>query len=180
MRVTISSSSNDNIEEFYKKESLVLIEYLAQKGCKLNWGSGNSSIMGLCYEGFVKYDQNIYGYTTKKYADEIADLPKANHTIYEDTFDLKKHIFNDADLIICLPGGTGTISEFFAYLEESRSNDNPRDIVLYNVNHQYDSLINLIDNLIKEKFNSNSIYNYFKVINNLSEFKEYFEQRKRV
>lgn len=180
MRVTISSSSNDNIEEIYKKESLELIEYLAQKGCELNWGSGNSSIMGLCYEGFAKYNCDIYGYTTRKYADEINDLPKAKHTIYDDTFDLKKNIYNDADLIICLPGGTGTVSEFFAYLEEARSNDNPRDIVIYNVNHQYDCLISLIDELIQKKFNSDSIYNYFKIINNLSEFEEYFEQRKRV
>ncbi|MBR5662157.1 MAG: LOG family protein [Bacilli bacterium] len=180
MRVTISSSSNDSIDDIYKKESYKLIEYLAQKGCDLNWGSGSISIMGLCYDGFSKFNRNIYGYTTKKYQDDIDNLPNAKHTVYDDTFDLKKYIYNDADLIICLPGGTGTVSEFFAYLEESRSNDNPKDIILYNVNHQFDSTIKLIDYLVENKFNSSSIYNYFKVINNLEEFDEYFNAKKRV
>ena len=180
MRVTISSSSNESIDDIYKVESLKLIEYLAQKGCDLNWGSGSISIMGLCYDGFSKYNRNIYGYTTKKYQDDIENLPKAKHTVYDDTFDLKKYIYNDADLIICLPGGTGTVSEFFAYLEESRSNDNPKDIILYNVNHQFDSTIALIDYLVSNKFNSSSIYNYFKVVNSFEEFKEYFDAKKRV
>ena len=89
MRVTISSSSNESIDDIYKVESLKLIEYLAQKGCDLNWGSGSISIMGLCYDGFSKYNRNIYGYTTKKYQDDIENLPKAKHTVYDDTFDLK-------------------------------------------------------------------------------------------
>ena len=180
MRVTISSSSNESIDDIYKVESLKLIEYLAQKGCDLNWGSGSISIMGLCYDGFSKYNRNIYGYTTKKYQDDIENLPNAKHTVYDDTFDLKKYIYNDADLIICLPGGTGTVSEFFAYLEESRSNDNPKDIILYNVNHQFDSTIALIDYLVSNKFNSSSIYNYFKVVNSFEEFTEYFETKIRV
>ena len=38
----------------------------------------------------------------------------------------------------------------------------------------------VIKDLIDRKFNSTSVYDYFKVINNLDEFKEYFEQIKRV
>ena len=123
MRVTISSSSNDLIDEKYKSSAKKVLDFLTSKNCELNWGSGSSSIMGLCYDAFAEKNLKINGYTTKKYADDIANLPKAAHVIYDDTFDLKKNIFTDADLIICFPGGTGTISEFFAYLEEVRSND---------------------------------------------------------
>ena len=180
MRVTISCSSSKLIDEQYKNESEKLIEYLAQKGFELNWGSGSISIMGLCYDVFSKYNRPIHGYTTKKYADDIDNLPNAKHKIYDDTFDLKKNIYNDADLVVCLPGGTGTVSEFFSYIEEARSNDNPKDIILYNVNHQFDSLLNLIEDLVSKNFNSNSIYNYFKVINSLEEFDEYFSSKKHV
>ena len=81
-------------------------------------------------------------------------------------------------MILCLPGGTGTVSEFFSYLEESRSNDNPKEIVLYNINNHFDSTIKLIDDLVKRNFNSASIYDYFKVINTFEEFKEFFENFK--
>ena len=49
MRVTISSSSNDLINEEYKESARKVCDFLASNGCDLNWGSGSSSIMGICY-----------------------------------------------------------------------------------------------------------------------------------
>lgn len=174
MRVTISSSSNDLIDSGYKKAAIELTEFLASNGCDLNWGSGSSSIMGICYEIFLKYNRNIYGYTSPKYVDDIQNLPDAKHTIFDDTFLLKKNIFSDADLVICLPGGTGTISEFFSYLEEIRSNDVDKNLVLYNADGHFNSTIELINDLIRRNFNSKSIFDSFVCIDNLEEFKKYF------
>ena len=179
MRITISSSSNNNIDKLYLDESKKVLEYLASEGHDLNWGSGNNSIMGLSYEVFDEYGRNMYGYTTEKYKDEIDDLPNAKHQIYEDTLLLKKGFYDDADVLLCLPGGTGTVSEFFTYLEEARSNDNPKPIIILNINHQFDLLFELIEDLIKNKFNSTSIYDYYNVANSYEEFVEIFENIKR-
>ncbi len=171
MRVTISSSSSESINDVYKESAIKICDYLAENGWDLNWGSGSISIMGICYNEFVKYNRHIYGYTSSKYADDIDNLPRASHKIFDTTFDLKKNIFNDADLVLLLPGGTGTISEFFAYLEEVRSNDINKTLVVYNENHHFDSTLTLIDDLIKRSFNRDTIYNYFKVANSFDEFK---------
>jgi len=174
MRVTISSSSSDLIDDKYKKSSEELISFLAGENIELNWGSGSSSIMGISYKRFSERGNKINGYTTPKYVSDIDNLPKASHTVYDDTFDLKKNIFIDADIIVCLPGGIGTISEFFAFLEEIRSNDKSKLVILYNKDHHFDTTIALIDGLVKRNFNNNSIYNYFKIANSLVEFKELF------
>jgi hypothetical protein len=178
MRVTISSSSNDAIDNKYKESAIKVCDYLAENGWDLNWGSGSVSIMGICYDEFSKYNRNIYGYTSPKYADDIENLPKAKHGIYETTFDLKKNIFNDADLLLMLAGGTGTISEFFAYLEEVRSNDISTPLVVYNENHHFDSTLALIDDLIARNFNRDNIYDYFKVANSFEEFKSIIDEIK--
>ena len=171
MRVTISSSSSTTIDQKYYDESRKALEYLADEGFDLNWGSADYSIMGLCYEVFRDKGRNIYGYTSEKYKSDIERLPDATHTVYEDTFDLKKHIFTDADLVMILPGGTGYISEFFAYLEEIRSNDKNTKLVVYNVDHQYDCIRVLIDSLIKEGFNKPTIYDYYDEVSSLEELK---------
>ena len=75
-----------------------------------------------------------------------------------------------------LPGGTGTISEFFAYLEEVRSNDVDKMLIIYNENHHFDSSLVLINDFIKRNFNSESIYNYFKVATSFEEFKSIFNE----
>ena len=171
MKVTISSSSSTLIDNKYIESATKVCEYLANEGYDLNWGSGSISIMGVSYDVFSKHNKNIYGYTTKKYADDINNLPKATHTIYDTTFDLKKGIFEDADLLVMLPGGTGTISEFFSYLEEVRSNDINKPMVIYNEYHHFDSCLALIDDLVKRNFNKDNIYDYFKVANTFEEFK---------
>ena len=153
MRVTISSSSSTNIDEKYYEESRKVLEYLATNECDLNWGSADYSIMGLCYEVFSNHNRKIYGYTSEKYKSDIERLPNATHTVYDDTFDLKKNIFTDADLVLILPGGTGSVSEFFAYLEEIRSNDKNTKLVLYNVDGQYNKIIDLINDMIDKGFN---------------------------
>lgn len=178
MRVTISSSSNESISDEYKESAIKVCDFLAENGCDLNWGSGSISIMGICYNEFNKYNRKIYGYTSLKYADDIENLPNAEHKIFDTTFDLKKNIFSDADLVIMLPGGTGTISEFFAYLEEIRSNDINKTLILYNENHHFDLTIALIDDLIERNFNRDNIYDYFKIANSFEEFKVIFKQIK--
>ena len=176
MRVTISSSSNDLIDDKYKNSSIKVCDFLAEKGFDLNWGSGSTSIMGICYDEFEKNNRTIYGYTTSKYVDQIDDLPNATHKIYDTTFELKQNIFEDADIVIILPGGTGSISEFFAYLEESRSNDKNTEIIVYNEDNHYDTTLKLIDDLVKRNFNANSIYDYFKVADSFEDFVNIIEE----
>ena len=180
MRVTISASNNEQIDKIYITESEKLADYLARKGCELNWGSGSLSVMKACYDSFVKYDRNIYGYVTSKYLFELERLPKAQHREFKDTLELKRSFFFDSDLYIALPGGLGTISELIAFIEEARSNDALIPIIIYNVNHHFDSTLALFKDLEERKFNSSSIYNYFKVIDNLEDFKKYFEENFRV
>ena len=177
MKFTISSSSNDSIDYKYKESAQHLLDYLVTLDkAELNWGSCSISIMGLCYDAFMKANKPIHGYTTKKYADDIDNLPGADHKVFDTTYDLKKNILYDADVIICLAGGTGTVSEFFAHLEEIRSNDANKLLVIYDENHHFDSTLALIDDLISRSFNNSSIYNYFKVAHNVNEFENILKE----
>ena len=178
MKFTISSSSNDNIDEKYKESAQHLLDYLVTiDNAELNWGSCSISIMGQCYDTFKKNGKLMHGYTSSKYADDINNLPEADHKIFDTTYDLKKDIFYDADVIICLAGGTGTISEFFAHLEEIRSNDQNKLLIIYDENHHFNGTLKLIDDLVERRFNSDSIYNYFKVAHNVEEFKDILSRR---
>lgn len=172
MKFTISSSSNDSIDVKYKESAQKLLDYLVTiPNAELNWGSCSISIMGLCYDTFKKAGKPMHGYTSSKYADDIKNLPEADHKVFDTTYDLKKEILYDGDVIIMLAGGTGTISEFFGHLEEIRSNDANRLLIVWNEDHSFDSTLDLIKDLINRKFNNESIYNYFKVANNVEEFK---------
>lgn len=170
MKVTIGSSSREEIKEIYKESAKEVIQYLVSKKFDLTWGCGSSSIMGICYNEFKNSNLNIYGFTTDKYKSDLDSLKYANNIICKNTFDLKKHLFSNSDFILMLPGGTGTISEFFAFLEEIRSNEKNIPLILYNKDGHFNTMLALIDDLIERKFNDKSIYDYFLIVNSLDEF----------
>ena len=178
MRIEISSSQREEIDNKYKESARRLVSFLAEEDNTLLWGSGCRSIMGICYEEFAKRDRKILGYTTEKYVDEIELLPKATHVVCKDTFDLKKVLFDEADLLVMLPGGTGTVSELFAYVEEIRSNDRDKTLIIYDEFNHFNKVFELIDDMIERDFNSKSIYDYIKVAHNLDEFKKIYNSLK--
>jgi predicted Rossmann-fold nucleotide-binding protein len=178
MKFTISSSSNESIDYKYKESAERLLDYLVTiPRAELNWGSCSISIMGLCYEAFKNAHLPIHGFTTSKYADDIENLPNADHKIFDTTYDLKKAILYNGDVIIMLAGGTGTVSEFFGHLEEIRSNDANKILIVWNEDHSFDSTLKVIEDLVNRKFNNESIYNYFSVARNIEEFESILKEK---
>lgn len=170
MKITISSSSCEDIDNSYIEKSRILLNYLVNNlDVELLWGACSTSIMGLCYQIFKDNNKKIYGYTTKKYINDLDNLTYATHKIFDNTYDLKKNLFYDADIIICLPGGLGTISEFFSFLEEIRSNDVNKLLIIYDIDKHFSKTISLLDELIKHNFTSINVYNYFKIVDNIDD-----------
>ncbi len=175
MKIAICSSSSNLIDDKYKETARKVTKLLASKDYDLVWGSASYSIMGICYEEFSKQGRKIYGFTTEKYIDDLKNLNLATHKVCSSTFEMKSEIFNNSDVILFLPGGTGTISEIFSYLEEVRSNDVSKPLIIYNDNNHFDMTISLIDDMVKRNFNSKNIYDYFKIANKMDELMRILE-----
>ena len=178
MKALIITASSDKINQKYLDIADKVSNFLAENDFDLVFGASSKSMMGICYENFKNHKRTIYSLTTPKYQDQLAILKDSKHYLYETTFDLKKALFDNADIVICLPGGVGTYSEVLSFIEEKRSNDNDKPIIIYNENNFYKDIISIIDNLIKENFTSHDIYNSFTIINNFEEFKNEILRRK--
>lgn len=176
MNVLILSSSREEIDSYYKSIARSISSFLAKSECDLVFGASSSSMMGICYEEFIKNNRSVYSFTTKKYVDDLKNLEKSKYYIRETTFDLKRDMFFNSDFIVCLPGGIGTMSELLTYIEEKRSNDSDKPIIVYDENNFYDKFFESLKELVNEGFVSQNIYDMFKIIKNPNDFKnEYYE-----
>ena len=68
--------------------------------------------------------------------------------------------------------GTGSLSEIFACLEEYRTLDSNKRLILYNDDGFYDDLISSIGKLIELGFNDKSILEKIEIVNTIDELKE--------
>ena len=178
MDVLIISSSRNEIDDYYKSIARSISSYLANNNCNLIFGGVSSSMMGICYQEFSKRGKNIYAYTTSKYLDDLKNIPNAKPIICETTFDLKKRMFENSDLIICLPGGLGTISELLSYMEEKRSNDSDVPIIVYDENNYYSKVFSMLDEMVIKNFSDKSIYNMFDLATTKEEFQNLFIEKR--
>ena len=174
MKIFIGSSSRNEIN----KEYLDLAEKVGKELKKYNYdlvfGAASTGMMGK----ITKYFNNIYSYTVEKYAEDLKNINSKKEYILKTTFDRTKKMYKDANLLLLLPGGTGTLSELFGILEENRSVTNPKKYIIFNYNHYYDKALELIDNCIKNNFNSKDIKDYYEVVNNIEELIKLIENKK--
>lgn len=170
MNVAILSSSNENVDNNYLSIARSVSAYLAQNDFNLVFGGCSTSMMGICYDEFIRHNKEVYSFTTPKYADDIKNLLKAKHFIRETTFDLKKAIYENSDLIVALAGGIGTLSEIFSFVEENRSGEKEVPIVIYDENHFYDLLIEELSSMEEKGFINNDIKKYITIAHNKEEW----------
>ena len=153
MNVLILSSSQNEIDDYYKSIARSISKYLASNECDLVCDENNTSVMQICYDEFRKCDRHIYTFPTN-----------------ESDFKL---VYENSDLIICLPGGVGTISKLLTYLEERRKNDKHVPFIVYNEDGYYTKLVNVLNDVTDNNFVA-GINEIFALATNRSEFEDVF------
>ena len=75
----------------------------------------------------------------------------------------------NSDFVVILPGGLGTLDEFFEILTWKQLGLHEKKIIIININGFWDKLIELLDDLVKNEFADLSIKDYFYVVKSVDE-----------
>ena len=162
--VFIGCSSRDTIKNEYKELASNISDQFIKEDYNLASGGASTGMMGKTYQRFNSKQKEIFSYTVEKYQDDLTNLQDSTSFIYKNTFDRTKNLYKKGNIIIFLPGGTGTLAELFACIEENRTTKNPKLLIIYNYNGYFDKVLELIYYCVTNKFNDESIYSFFKVI----------------
>ena len=76
-----------------------------------------------------------------------------------------------------LPGGPGSLDEFFEILTWAQLEVHKKPIVVINVKNYWDPLFSLIDHTISSGFAENSLKNLFKITDTATDAVEYLIQQ---
>lgn len=170
MKIGLFCSANDNIKPEFFKRTEELGRWLAKEGHSLVYGGSNSGLME-CVARAVKAEggQTIgmipqiieQGSKKSKYVD--VEFPCENLT------DRKELMMNQSDIFIALPGGIGTLDEVFTVAASATIGYHNKMVILYNVDHCWDSLIALLDNLQANSFIRGHYSRFFTIATTLEE-----------
>ena len=152
-KICIFCGSSMGFDPIYKEKAAELGHVLADHGCELLFGGGSVGLMKVIADVMMERGCKVTGTITKHLLDMHVGHDGIDELIVVDSMAERKKILEDmADGFIALPGGIGTMDEFFeAYvLSQLRVFDKP--VALYNVNGYYDGIVEFIKHIANEGF----------------------------
>ena len=152
-KICIFCGSSMGFDPIYKEKATELGHVLADHGCELLFGGGSVGLMKVIADVMMERGCKVTGTITKHLLDMHVGHDGIDELIVVDSMAERKKILEDmADGFIALPGGIGTMDEFFeAYvLSQLRVFDKP--VALYNVNGYYDGIVEFIKHIANEGF----------------------------
>ena len=171
MKVFIGCSAAIDIDKKYIDLAYHVSRLYYNRKYDLIYGAASFSMMGKCYEVFAddlfNNQKSIYAYTVKKYEDDIENLDKANVLIEEDCFTRTGNMYKLSDIILILPGGLGSLGEFVICLEQLRTFEDDKKLILFNQDGYYDKLLEWFYDGIEKKFIKPTMTEYFTVVNDI-------------
>lgn len=153
LTICMYGAGSDKIPKKYITETEALGREIAWRGHTVIYGGGASGLMGAVARGAASAGGIVVGVVPDFIrAYEPIDSETAQLIKVETMAERKKVMEKNSDAFIIAPGGIGTFDEFFQVLTLVELDRTSAPIVLYNINHFYDDLIEVVERCIDQGF----------------------------
>ena len=143
--VFVFSGSRNGDDPIYTSAAKKLAEALSDANAKLMYGGGSRGLMGALSKRALKKNVPVTGVVPKGLFDlEEPRSELETFVVTEDMHARKRTMYEGADGFVLLPGGTGSLDEFFEVLTWNHIGAHEKPIAVLNVAAYYSPLRTLL------------------------------------
>jgi uncharacterized protein (TIGR00730 family) len=137
---------------------------LAREDWRLVYGAGDVGLMGAVARSAQTAGGETFGVIPQHLVNlEVGKTDLTSYVITETMHERKKVMFMNCDAVVVLPGGVGSLDEFFEALTWRQLGLHDKPVFLLNVKDYWKSLIALIDDVVEKGFADPSLLDLFEV-----------------
>ena len=152
-RVAIFCGSNPGARPEYAEGARALARLLAQRGIGVVYGGSSVGLMAVVAESVLDELGDIIGVIPRMLVDrEVAHTSLNDLRIVDSMHERKALMAELSDGFIALPGGIGTLEEFFEIWTWAQLGVHQKPCGLLNVAGYFDPLLAFLDRAVEEKF----------------------------
>ena len=168
MNICLFGAASDLIDAQYVQAVECLGELMAQKGHTMIYGGGATGLMGAAARGMAKVQgHQIIGIAPRFFDTDGVLYKQCSEMIFTETMRERKALMEEkADAFLMVPGGTGTLEEFFEVLTLNQLHRMKKPIAIYNINGYFDDLHRLLQHIVKTGFTENAVLKMFEFYEN--------------
>jgi uncharacterized protein (TIGR00730 family) len=142
---------------------------IASKGCRLVFGAGDVGLMGEVAAAAVASGGATLGIIPVHLLNRERKQRDMTSTIVtEDMHERKKVMFMNSDAVVVLPGGAGSLDEFFEVLTWAQIGLHGKPIYLLDVDGYWQPLIALLQHIVEQGFADRSMLDLFSRLPDVS------------
>ncbi|MEI5909087.1 TIGR00730 family Rossman fold protein [Bacillus spongiae] len=151
--IAVFCGSSNGTSELYIQGARKLGKELAKRNITLVYGGASVGIMGAVADSVLEEGGKVIG-VMPGFLDnrEISHKNLSELIIVDSMHERKAKIAELADGFMALPGGPGTLEEFFEVFTWAQLGLHQKPCGLLNINHYYDPLIALFNHMSDEEF----------------------------
>lgn len=147
----------------YMAEATALGTALAREGYRLVYGAGDVGLMGAVARAAQTAGGDTFGVIPGHLlAREVGKRDLSTFIVTETMHERKKVMFMNADAIVMLPGGAGSLDEFFEVLTWRQLGLHDKPILLLDTAGYWAPLRALVEHVIAQGFAEASLLPYFR------------------
>ncbi len=140
-------------------------EILARRGWRLVYGAGDVGLMGTVARTAQAGGGATFGVIpTHLLEREVGKHDLTALVVTETMHERKKAMFMNADAVLVLPGGAGSLDELFEVLTWRQIGLHDKPILLLNIAGYWTPLLDLVDRIIAEGFAEPSLRAFLTVV----------------
>lgn len=151
-RICVFCGSSPGQNPLYMEKARELGETLAQNDITLVFGGSGIGLMGMLAQTVMDNSGYAIGVIPRRIYRMVAHLPLSEEHIVEGMHERKTMMYNLADAFIVMPGGVGTMEEFFEAFTWNQLGYHLKPIGLLQVNGFFTPLMDFLGHMAKEGF----------------------------
>ncbi|MCB1137606.1 MAG: TIGR00730 family Rossman fold protein [Leptospiraceae bacterium] len=151
--ICIFCGSSHGLDPLFAQKAGELGRLLAGKGCRIVYGGGSVGLMGIVAAEAMKAGGEVVGVIPESLAArEVAEQEITELRIVKSMHERKAMMAELSQAFIVLPGGIGTMEEFFEVYTWLQLGIHDKPVALYNTGEYYDGLKRFLLQMVKQQF----------------------------
>lgn len=171
MNVTVYCASSRKVDQKYFEATVALADVLLEKNARVIYGGGAVGLMGALADRYIEKGGAVTGVIPEFMVKVEWAHPKVSDMhIVHDMHERKQKLIENTDVVIALPGGTGTLEELSEVITLKRLGKFSKPILLLNTDNFYKPLDAFLNKMAEEHFLSKEHLSMWQLIDHPNDF----------
>ncbi|WP_303915195.1 TIGR00730 family Rossman fold protein [Bacteroides mediterraneensis] len=175
-KIAVFCSASDTIAPVFMERAKELGVWLGQHHKWLVYGGSNTGLMEVLAKSAKENGAMIMGVVPTKLEEngKVSDLLDVSfHSV--NLSDRKDIMVQEAEVMVALPGGIGTLDEVFHVMASCSIGYHDKRVIFYNIDGFWNDLLAFLERLEAAHFAHRPLKNYFEVANTFDELTRLLE-----